>query len=133
MYSMKQVCEMTGLSYEALRFYCNQGLIPNVKRAANNYRQFDEQDVAWLQGMLLLRKSGMGLAEMKDYMYLCLAGRDSIPERQRMLASQAERLRDQMAELQASLDFIRDKQRYYQQVLDGEIAYTSNLIDVGEN
>ena len=32
LYSMKQVCETTGLTYETLKFYCNQGLVPNVKR-----------------------------------------------------------------------------------------------------
>ena len=32
MYTMKQACEKTGLSYETLKFYCNQGLVPNVKR-----------------------------------------------------------------------------------------------------
>ena len=31
MYSMKDVCEKTSLSYETLRYYCNLGLVPNVK------------------------------------------------------------------------------------------------------
>lgn len=132
MYSMKQVCEMTGLSYETLRFYCNEGLIPNVRRASNNYRQFDDRDVAWLRGLLLLRKCGMGLADMKAYMNLCLQGKRSIPERQQMLTRQEALLRDRMAELQACMDFIRNKQRYYRQVLDGEVPYTSNLIDPAE-
>lgn len=30
MYSMKDVCRETGMTYEALKFYCNEGLIPNV-------------------------------------------------------------------------------------------------------
>ena len=29
MYTMKQACEKTGLSYETLKFYCNQGLVRN--------------------------------------------------------------------------------------------------------
>ena len=40
--TMKQACKATGMSYEALKFYCNEGLVPNVKRAENNYRVFDE-------------------------------------------------------------------------------------------
>lgn len=32
MFTMKQTCEQTQLSYETLKFYCNQGLVPNVKR-----------------------------------------------------------------------------------------------------
>lgn len=32
MYNMKDVCEKTNLNYETLRYYCNLGLVPNVKR-----------------------------------------------------------------------------------------------------
>ena len=32
LYSMKETCNKTGLTYDALKFYCNEGLIPNVKR-----------------------------------------------------------------------------------------------------
>lgn len=32
LYSMKQACQKVGMTYEALKFYCNQGLVPNVKR-----------------------------------------------------------------------------------------------------
>lgn len=45
LYSMKETCEATGLTYDALKFYCNEGLIPNVKRNKSNYRVFDENDI----------------------------------------------------------------------------------------
>lgn len=32
MYSMKETCEKVGMNYETLKYYCNEGLIPNVKR-----------------------------------------------------------------------------------------------------
>ena len=31
-YTMMQVCKETGMTYQALKFYCNEGLVPNVKR-----------------------------------------------------------------------------------------------------
>ena len=31
LYSMKETCDKTGLTYDSLKFYCNQGLDPNVK------------------------------------------------------------------------------------------------------
>ena len=48
MYTMKQAYEKTGLAYETLKFYCNQGLVPNVKRDKQNRRIFDDRDIAWL-------------------------------------------------------------------------------------
>lgn len=59
MYTMKYVCEQTQLSYETLKFYCNQGLVPNVKRDKNNRRLFDERDIAWIQSLNCLKNCGM--------------------------------------------------------------------------
>lgn len=51
MYSMKQTCEKVNMSYETLKFYCNEGLIPNVKRDKNNYRIFDDNNIAWISSL----------------------------------------------------------------------------------
>lgn len=34
MYTMMQACKETNMSYQALKYYCNEGLVPNVKRTA---------------------------------------------------------------------------------------------------
>ena len=81
MYTMKGACEATGMSYETLKFYCNQGLLPNVKRDAHNHRIFDNHDIGWLKSLTCLRNCGMSLAEMKEYLALCLGGVPTIPER----------------------------------------------------
>ena len=45
MYTMMQVCRKLDMTYQTLKFYCNEGLVPNVKRDANNRRIFDEKAV----------------------------------------------------------------------------------------
>ena len=132
MYTMKQVCALTDMSYEALKFYCNQGLVPNVKRDALNRRIFDDRDVAWIQGLTCLKKCGMSLKEMKEYMELCLAGQPSIPARKKILARKREGLLASIRELQASVDYIDGKQRFYDDVLNGQTKYVSNLLPVEE-
>lgn len=37
MYSMKETCAQVGLTYETLKYYCNEGLVPNVKRDKNSF------------------------------------------------------------------------------------------------
>ena len=74
LYSMKQVCEATGFTYEGLRFYCNQGLVPHVKRDANNRRVFDERDIKWVKSLTCLKRCDMSIREMKEYLELCLQG-----------------------------------------------------------
>lgn len=56
MYSMKEACTLTNMTYENLKFYCNEGLVPNVKRDRRNYRVFDEHDIKWIQSLNCLKK-----------------------------------------------------------------------------
>ena len=132
MYSMKDVCAMTGLNYETLRFYCNEGLIPNVTRDKNNYRVFSERDVNWIRGLLCLKRCDMSIKDMKRYMELCLQGKNSIAERKELLTAQKEILLVHIKELQNSVEYIEKKQRYYDDVLGGAIPYSSNLISADE-
>ncbi|MGN0661932.1 MAG: MerR family transcriptional regulator [Faecalibacterium sp.] len=128
LYSMKEASEQTGLPYETLKFYCNEGLVPNVKRGKNRYRYFDERDIAWLVGLCRLRECGMGIAEMKEYTALCLQGAASIPARQAMLARKKNALLEQRQKLESCLHYLDEKQQFFDAVLRGEIPYASNLL-----
>lgn len=129
MYTMKAVCRETGMTYEALKFYCNEGLVPNVKRDANNHRVFDDRDVAWIKSLTCLKNCGMSIQEMKVYIGLCLQGEASIPERKTILARKRNELLARISKLQASIDYIDWKQGFYDEVLSGKTEYYSNLID----
>ena len=70
---------------KTLKFYCKEGLVPNVKRDSHNYRVFDDRDIKWIQSLGCLKRCGMTLAEMKEYLAYCLEGPSSIPERKEIL------------------------------------------------
>lgn len=128
MYSMKEVCNKTGMTYETLKYYCNEGLIPNVKRDVNNYRVFDDKDIAWIDSLSCLKQCGMGISEMKEYIELCLQGVSSIPTRKIILDKKKELLLKKLKEVNDSINFIDYKQNFYDDVLAGKIKYESNLI-----
>lgn len=128
MYSMKDVCKLTGMKYETLKYYCNEGLVPNIKRNDNNYRVFDEKDVAWIESLSCLKRCGIGIAEMKEYVDLCLEGKNSIPERKIILDQKKKSLEEKLQEVQECIEYINSKQQFYDDVLSGKIKYKSNLI-----
>ena len=128
LYSMKEVCQRTGLNYETLKFYCNQGLVPNVKRDGGTRRVFDEQDLAWLEGLGCLRRCGLSIKEMQHYVQLCLQGEASIPERKIILAERRQALVEEMARLQSAMEYLDGKQAFYDEVLAGRRSYVSNLL-----
>lgn len=133
MYSMKETCEKVGMSYQTLKFYCNQGLIPNVKRAKNNYRVFDDNSINWIKSLSCLKKCGMGIDEMKAYLELCLKGESSIPTRKIMLEEKRKELELKKQEIEECLSFIDWKQNFYNDVLAGKTEYFSYIIDVNNS
>ena len=128
MYSMKEACTLTNMTYENLKFYCNEGLVPNVKRDRRNYRVFDEHDIKWIQSLNCLKSCGMSIAEMKQYLALCMEGEGTIPERKVILAEKKETLLQSITELQKAVAYIDWKQRSYDDVLSGKTAYYSNIV-----
>ena len=128
MYTMMQVCKETGLTYQTLKFYCNEGLVPNVKRDKNNRRVFDERDVKWIKDLVCLKKCDMSIQEMKEYLALCLQGPSTILQRKEMLSRKKEALLSSIEELKGCVDYIDWKQDFYDDVLSGNRPYISKLI-----
>ena len=132
MYTMMQVCRDLDMTYQTLKFYCNEGLIPNVKRDHNNRRVFDERDVKWIKDLTCLKKCGMSIQEMREYLALCLQGPSTIIQRKQMLEKKQQQLRASIQELEESVAYSDWKQNFYDEVLAGKRPYVSNLIRPAE-
>lgn len=132
MYTMKETCLKTGLAYETLKFYCNQGLVPNVKRDSQNHRVFDDRDVAWINSLNCLKRCDMGIAEMKEYLALCQEGKETIPKRKRILEAKRRTLEEEQKRIADAIAYIDRKQSFYEDVLSGRTPYFSNLTGAGD-
>ena len=132
MYTMKQACEKTGLSYETLKFYCNQGLVPNVKRDSINRRVFDDRDIAWINSLSCLKNCNMGISEMQEYLALCLQGEGTIPERKVILDAKRAALEVERKRIEDAIAYIDWKQGFYDDILSGKTKYYSNLIKTSD-
>lgn len=128
MYTMKETCALTGLSYETLKFYCNQGLVPNVKRNAQNHRVFDQRDIDWINSLNCLKNCNLGMEEMREYIALCLQGQKTIPQRKQMLAEKRRLLEEERRRIDEAIAYIDWKQGHYDDMLAGKIPYRSNLV-----
>ena len=127
-YSIKEACQQTGLTYETLKYYCNTGLVPNVKRDTNNRRIFNDHDITWIKSLTCLKKCGMTIEEMKQYLAYCLQGTASIPVRKKVLEKKLSILEKKKEEIQESINYIDWKQTFYNDVLAGKRPYVSDLL-----
>lgn len=133
MYTMMQVCKEAGMTYQTLKYYCNEGLIPNVGRDSGNRRIFDERNLKWIKDLVCLKKCGMSIQEMKIYLDLCLQGESTIPQRKKMLAEKRTALLNSIEELKENVAYIDWKQDFYDDVLSGKRPYVSNLIRTSDD
>lgn len=132
MYTMLQVCKEADMTYQTLKFYCNEGLVPNVKRDKNNRRVFDSHDVAWIKSLTCLKNCGMSIQEMKEYLELCLQGESTIEKRKKILDVKRNELLNRIEELNTAISYIDEKQQFYDDVLSGKRKYCSHLIPVDD-
>ena len=70
MYSIGQVAEMFGLPISTLRYYDKQGLFPNMERSSG-IRRFSEKEIEALRIIECLKKTGMEIKDIKQFMEWC--------------------------------------------------------------
>ena len=63
--TIKQAAEETGLSADTLRYYEKEGMIA-PKRYENRYRYYDENDIAILKNIVVMKYARFTHAEMKS-------------------------------------------------------------------
>ena len=126
MYTMKEACAQTGLPYETLKFYCNQGLVPNVQRDAQNRRIFSDGDIGWIRSLECLKNCGMGIREMQEFLGLCQEGPSSIPRRKEILERKRLELEREQLRIRESLSYIDRKQAYCDSILSESTPCTGS-------
>jgi DNA-binding transcriptional MerR regulator len=103
----------SGRSIHAIRWYEAQGLIPGVTRDGGGRRVYNELHVNWLDLMDRLRRTGMSIAQMREYTALVRQGRGTLKQRQDLLVAHRARVRATIADWTAALALIDGKIDYY--------------------
>ncbi|MEW4211716.1 MerR family transcriptional regulator [Priestia megaterium] len=126
MYTVKGVAKLLDMTEHTVRFYTDKGLVPNLKRDKNNNRLFDEDSIRWLVGAKNLKKCGMSMEEIKDYVDLCLEGDSTIPERYKIILKQKEAALTELAEAKERAAFMEKKAQHYLDILNQKIPDNTN-------
>ena len=126
-YTMKETCDITGLTYDALKLYCNKGLVQFHKRDKNNRRIFTYHNLGWLESLKTLKQCGMSIEEIQEYLRLCMQGKSTLLERKAMLEQKEEDVHKDIAKLKQTLDSIAWKKSLYDDFISGKREYYTNL------
>ena len=91
-----------GVSAHTLRYYERIGLV-QVERDASGYRRYDAAGVRRLVFLTRMRTSGMTIRDLRRYVDMVEAGRDTVPKRLAMLTEHRDGLRARIDELRLAL------------------------------
>ena len=115
-YTIGEVAEMMGVTPSTLRYYDQEGLLPEVNRV-NGIRVFEDRDFAWLRILNCLKNTNMPIKKIKEYVELTKLGDSSLKERYEIIKEQKEKILEQIEQFQYYLKEIEFKEWYYETAL----------------
>lgn len=112
-----EVSKLYDLSADTLRYYERIGLLSNITRNSSGIRDYSDQDCARVQFVKCMRKAGVSIEALIEYMRLFEQGDDTIAARKALLEEQRDLVRKRIAEMQAGLDRLDYKIEHYEQTI----------------
>ena len=112
MYTIGQVSEMFSLPVSTLRYYDKEGLFPGMERQSG-IRKFSERELEALRVIECLKRSGLEIKEIKQFMEWCVKGASTYSERKKLFEARRKAVEEEMLRLQKTLDMLKFKCWYY--------------------
>ena len=131
MYTIGQVSEIFGLPISTLRYYDKQGLFPGMERISG-IRNFSDKEIEALRVIECLKKSGLEIKDIKQFMDWCVEGATTYPQRKELFEKQRKTVEAEIKHMNKVLDMIKFKCWYYEQAMqDGNENRVQQMIDNG--
>lgn len=128
-YTIKYVCDSLNLTVHTVRYYCDMGLVPNLRHDKNGNRVFDEESMNWLKAAKFLRSSGLSIPEIRHYFELCQKGISTIRERQEILIRLKDQAQRELDAAQARVGCLAEKISLCQKVIEGNCTDDCNPLN----
>ncbi|MBU8788174.1 MULTISPECIES: MerR family transcriptional regulator [Bacillus] len=125
-FTIQQTAQLTKLSAHTLRYYEKIGLLPDIRRDQNGYREYTESDISWIHFLLRLRETGMSIENMKTFSSLRSQGNETAEKRRDMLKTHRRKIAEDIGKLQANLEKIDDKIDYYESLVKAADSGSGN-------
>ena len=115
-YSIGEFSKIVGVSEHTLRYYEKEGLI-KVNRDENNVRVYSDKDKLWVETLLHLKKSGMSLKDMKQFIMWGYMGDETMEERLALLKNHRKKVVEEFEKIRQSIEFLDTKINFYENEL----------------
>ena len=114
LYTVGEMAKKIGVAPSTLRHYDKEGLLPFVERSGGGIRMFKDSDMESINIIECLKKTGMTIKEIKQFIDWCREGDSTIEDRLALIDRQRENVLKQMEQLYRTLDTLTYKHWYYE-------------------
>ena len=87
-YTIGEVAKMFNISISTLRFYDKEGLLLNLERDSSGVRKFNENNIETIRLIECLKKAGMQIKDIKEFIHWVDLGDKTITKRKKMFLKQ---------------------------------------------
>jgi MerR family transcriptional regulator, aldehyde-responsive regulator len=115
--TIKEVSAKYNISQDTLRYYERAKVIPTVTRTSGGIRDYQEEDLKWVELAVCMRNAGLPIESLIEYQRLFQAGDETIPARLELLNSQMEVLEAQKAQIEETMARLNRKIEHYEEAL----------------
>ena len=117
--TISAAAEASGLSVDTLRYYEKEGLtLHRPERSSSGQRRYTQENVAWLGTLVMLRRTGMPIRDIKKFVELYRVD-GSEADRLTILERHREHVLEELAEVQKHLSAINRKIDFYNEKVMG--------------
>ncbi len=102
---------------DTLRYYEKEGLIPYVNRTNGGMRNYSEEDCIRIRFIKCMRSAGLSIEVLKKYFDLFSKGKRTLKTRRDLLATEREKLKKHLTELQDTIKRLDYKISVYDKAL----------------
>ena len=113
--TIAEVSRKYDITPDTLWYYERIGLIPPVPRTKGGIRDYDEESCGWIELMKCMRRAGVQIEALIEYVELFRQGDATLDARKNLLIEQRNHLISRMEDMQASLNRLNDKIEGYEQ------------------
>lgn len=129
-YTVGEMAKLLGVAPSTLRYYDKEGMLPFVKRTNGGIRVFADEDYEWLKTIECMKKTGMPLRDIREYVKMAMRGDETLTKRLEMIRKQRESVEKQLTELKEMADMLDFKCWYYETALRaGSAAVPRDMTD----
>lgn len=126
-YTVGEMAKRLEVPASTLRYYDKEGLLPFVERSSGGIRMFHDSDFEWLQVIECMKRAGMSIKDIRQYIELARRGDDTIALRLRMFRRQLDALNEQLEELRHTIATVEYKCWFY------ETAQAAGTVELPQN